>query len=48
MFRNVNFYNATSPNTVLGGPIQNGSVTRKNALHMLDIILVRNGPIQVT
>lgn len=47
-FRNVNFYSATSPNAVLGGLVQNGSITRKNALRMLDIILISNGPIQVT
>ncbi|SPO02286.1 uncharacterized protein DNG_04959 [Cephalotrichum gorgonifer] len=46
MFRNVHFYNAASPNTILGGLIQNSSVTRKSALYMLDIILVRDGPIQ--
>lgn len=46
-FRNVWFYDASRPDTPLGGLVQNGSITEKNALEMLDIILVRTAPILV-
>ncbi|KAL2114691.1 hypothetical protein VUR80DRAFT_1 [Thermomyces stellatus] len=46
-FRNVWFLDASHPDTILGGLVQNGSITEKNALEMLDIILVSTAPIRV-
>ncbi|KAF8454787.1 HNH endonuclease-domain-containing protein [Terfezia claveryi] len=45
--RNVQFYNATSPEVALGGLIQNGSVTEANFLDMLEILLITEMPIRV-
>jgi len=41
--RNVFFYDATKPNKILGGLIQNGSITEANFLDILEIILVVAG-----
>jgi len=38
--RNVTFYDAHKPNEVLGGFVQNGSVTETNFLDFLEILLV--------
>ncbi|KAG0131854.1 hypothetical protein HOY82DRAFT_645589 [Tuber indicum] len=45
--RNVEFYDATSPDEVLGGLVQNGSITERNFLDMLGILLVVGSPIRV-
>ena len=45
--RNVQFYDATSPEATLGGMIQNGSVTEGNFLDILGILLITQSPIQV-
>ena len=45
--RNVHFYDATSPEVVLGGMIQNGSVTEANFLDMLGILLITETSIRV-
>ena len=45
--RNVHFYDATSPEVVLGGMIQNGSVTEANFLDMLGILLIPDSLIRV-
>ena len=45
--RNVHFYDASSPDIVLGGLIQNGSVTEANFLDMCEILLVTETPYQV-
>ncbi|KAG0136489.1 hypothetical protein HOY82DRAFT_576493 [Tuber indicum] len=41
--RNVSFYDATNPVEVLGGLVQNGSITEANFLDMLGILLVVDG-----
>jgi len=46
-FRNVHFYDGNNPGVLLGGLIQNGSVTERNFLHMLGIILNVQSPIIV-
>ncbi|KAI5809503.1 HNH endonuclease-domain-containing protein [Peziza echinospora] len=38
-FRNVHFYDGSNPSILLGGLIQNGSVTEANFLQMLGIVL---------
>ncbi|KAG0137883.1 hypothetical protein HOY82DRAFT_644886 [Tuber indicum] len=38
--RNVKFYDATNPDEVLGGLVQNGSITEANFLDILGIVLV--------
>src|SRR5258706_2546055 len=43
-FRNVHFYDGS---VLLGGLIQNGSVTEENFLQMLGILLVAKAPIRV-
>ena len=43
-FRNVHFYDGS---ILLGGLIQNGSVTERNFLDMLGILLVTEAPIRV-
>ncbi|KAG0636513.1 HNH endonuclease-domain-containing protein [Tuber brumale] len=46
--RNVSFYDATNPDEVLGGHVQNGSITETNFLDMLGILLVVGvSPIRV-
>ncbi|KAG0636814.1 hypothetical protein HOY80DRAFT_1017240 [Tuber brumale] len=45
--RNVKFYDATNPDEVLGGLVQNGSITEANFLDMLGILLVVGSPISV-
>ncbi|KAG0636510.1 HNH endonuclease-domain-containing protein [Tuber brumale] len=46
--RNVHFYDATDPDgDVLGGLIQNGSVTEASFLQMLGILLIVPAPIHV-
>ncbi|KAF8528324.1 hypothetical protein BDD12DRAFT_989334 [Trichophaea hybrida] len=47
-FRNVRFFDETTPDNFLGGLIQNGSLTEKNFLVMLDIVLVTTAPIRVS
>ena len=47
-FRNVHFFNEASPDVVLGGLVQNGSLTEKNFLMMLGIVLVTTAPIRVS
>jgi hypothetical protein len=47
-FRNVHFFDEANPDAVLGGLIQNGSLTEKNFLVMLDIVLVTTAPIRVS
>ncbi|KAF8534664.1 hypothetical protein BDD12DRAFT_988700 [Trichophaea hybrida] len=47
-FRNVRFFDEANPDVVLGGLIQNGSLTEKNFLVMLDIVLVSTAPIRVS
>ena len=44
-FRNVHFYDGSNPDILLGGLIQNGSVTERTFLHMLGIILITQTPI---
>ena len=45
--RNVHFFDESKSDTVLGGLVQNGSVTEKNFLSMLAIVLVTEAPIYV-
>ncbi|KAI9762699.1 MAG: hypothetical protein M1840_001166 [Geoglossum simile] len=45
--RNIHFSDERNPDTILGGLIQNGSVTEKNFLSMFDMILVTTSPIRV-
>jgi HNH endonuclease len=45
--RNVHIYDASAPDVVLGGLIQNGSVTENNFLDMLGILLVSETPLRV-
>ncbi|KAG0131612.1 hypothetical protein HOY82DRAFT_646238 [Tuber indicum] len=45
--RNVKFYDATSPDEVLGGHFKKGSITERNFLDMLGILLVVRSPIRV-
>ncbi|KAG0639745.1 HNH endonuclease-domain-containing protein [Tuber brumale] len=46
--RNVTFYDATKPDEVLGGLVQNGSITEANFLDILEILLVVEGsPLRV-
>ncbi|KAF8456037.1 HNH endonuclease-domain-containing protein [Kalaharituber pfeilii] len=46
-FRNVHFYNGSNPDILLGGLVQNGSVTEANFHQMLEIVLVTETPIRV-
>jgi hypothetical protein len=48
-FRNVRFFDEANPDVVLGGLVQNGSVTEKNFLVMLDMVLLATttAPIRV-
>ena len=46
-FRNVYFYDGCNPDVLFGGLIQNGSVTERNFLDMLGIILIAQTPIIV-
>ncbi|KAF8466217.1 HNH endonuclease-domain-containing protein [Kalaharituber pfeilii] len=43
-FRNVQFYDGSNPDVLLGGLVQNGSVTERNFLQMLGIILITETP----
>ena len=43
----MHFYDGHNPDLLLGGLIQNGSVTEKNFLDMLGILLIVEAPIQV-
>ena len=44
-FRNVRFFDEANPDVVLGGLIQNGSLTEKNFLTILQmIVLVTTAP----
>ena len=45
--RNVHFYDASNPSVLLGGLVQNGSVTEANVLEMLFIVLVTESPLRV-
>ena len=45
--RNVHFFDESKPDIVLGGLVQNGSVTVENFISMLAIVLVRKAPIYV-
>ncbi|KAG0633402.1 hypothetical protein HOY80DRAFT_1105786 [Tuber brumale] len=46
--RNVSFYDATNPDEVLGGLVQNGSITETNFLDMLGILpVIGESPIRV-
>jgi hypothetical protein len=45
--RNIHFSDERNPDAILGGLIQNGSVTEKNFLSMLNMILVTTSPIRV-
>ena len=47
-FHNVRFFDEANPDIVLGGLVQNGSLTEKNFLAMLDIVLVTTAPIRVS
>ena len=48
-FRNVRFFDEANPDVVLGGLIQNGSLTEKNFLTMLQmIVLMTTAPIRVS
>lgn len=47
-FRNVRFFDEANPDVVLGGLAQNGSLTEKNVLEMLDIVLTTTAPIRVS
>ncbi|KAF8535552.1 hypothetical protein BDD12DRAFT_918639 [Trichophaea hybrida] len=44
---NIHFYDATSHEIVLGGLIQNGSVTEANFLDILGILLITERPMRV-
>ncbi|KAK9317847.1 HNH endonuclease-domain-containing protein [Lipomyces starkeyi] len=46
--RDVHFYNFAEPDKALGGLILNPSVTKKNFLSMLGILIVTIGPYRVT
>lgn len=46
-FRNVRFSDEAKPNVILGGLVQNGSLTEKNFLVMLGIVLVTTAPVRV-
>ncbi|KAF8465989.1 hypothetical protein BDZ91DRAFT_849115 [Kalaharituber pfeilii] len=45
--RNVQIYDGSNPDVLLGGLVQNGSVTERNFLQMLGIILITETPIIV-
>ena len=45
--RNVRFFDEASPAVVLGGLVQNASLTEKNFLMMLGIVLLPTAPIRV-
>jgi len=48
LLRNVYFHDATKPDEVLGGFVQNGSITEATFLDILGILLVVEGnPIRV-
>ena len=47
-FRNVHLFDGAKPNVVLGGLVQNGSITEKNLLTMLNIFLVTASAIRVS
>ena len=44
---NVHFYDASNPIVLLGGLVQNASVTEANVLEMLSIVLVTESPLRV-
>ena len=44
----VHFFDEASPDVVLGGLVQNGSLTEKNFLVMLYIVLVTAAPVRVS
>ncbi|KAK9358948.1 hypothetical protein V1504DRAFT_459564 [Lipomyces starkeyi] len=46
--RDVHFFNFAEPDKALGGLILNPSVTKKNFLSMLGILIVTSGPYRVT
>ncbi|KAJ8104364.1 hypothetical protein POJ06DRAFT_265190 [Lipomyces tetrasporus] len=46
--RTVHFYNALSPDDALGGLILNQSVTEKNFLFMLEILIVASNPYSLS
>ena len=47
-FRNVRFFNEVNPDVVLGGLIQNGSLTEKHFLTILQMtVLATTAPIRV-
>ncbi|KAK9326603.1 HNH endonuclease-domain-containing protein [Lipomyces starkeyi] len=46
--RDVHFYNFAEPDKALGGLILNPSVTEKNFLSMLGVLIVASGPYHVT
>jgi hypothetical protein len=45
--RNVRFSDERNPDVILGGLIQNGSVTEMNFLSVLGIVLITTSPIRV-
>ena len=45
--RNIHFSDERNPDAILGGLIQNGSVTERNFLSMLKIVLITTSPIRV-
>ena len=47
-FCNVRFFDKANPDIVLGGLTQNRSLTEKNFLVILDIVLVTTAPIRVS
>ncbi|KAG0132645.1 hypothetical protein HOY82DRAFT_606325 [Tuber indicum] len=47
LLRNVLFYDATKPDEVLGGLVQNGSITEGNFLDIIGIVVITWFPIRV-
>jgi hypothetical protein len=45
--RNIRFSDERNPDVILGGLIQNGSVTEMNFLSMLNMVLIAASPIRV-
>ena len=45
--RNIRFSDERNPDAILGGLVQNGSVTEMNFLSMLNIVLISTSPIRV-
>jgi hypothetical protein len=45
--RNIRFSDERDPDAILGGLVQNGSVTEMSFLSMLNIVLITTSPIRV-